>query len=227
MAPKVKKEEVSTSKGRIKFRYTDPDRTMEFTIENMAGEGVREALHSLGSAIAGRALEEPKRLRHVGAPTSAAETTDDDEIEDTEPADSVDPREDSEGEEFEPAPPKLKRVAKPKAPKVLPSPVLTGAKSSLEDFMKKKNPEDMMDKYAVVAVWYKEEFQVTEISIDHIFTAFKHLGIESQLPTDIAKPLQNLVHGRKWFEAGKDKGTYTINWIGESEVGKMGVVKAS
>ena len=53
----------------------------------------------------------------------------------------------------------------PKAPKLLSTPKLTAATLSLEDFMKQKNPTEIMDKYAVVGVWYKEQFQISELAI--------------------------------------------------------------
>ena len=114
---------------------------------------------------------------------------------------------------------------KPKAPKVLTDYNLSEANLSLADFMKQKNPTDMMDKCAVVAVWYKEQFNITDIDISRIYTAFKHLGIESQLPTDVLTPLKNLTYlkSRGWFEKvdGK-KNTFRIIWIGEDAVSKMG-----
>ena len=113
-------------------------------------------------------------------------------------------------------------VIKPKAPKLLTTPNLTEAQVSLTDFLKQKNVTEMMDKYSVVAVWYKEQFQIVDINIDRIFTAFKVLGQESQLPTDIEKPLKNLTYVKKWFEKAKAPNTYNIIWLGESEVGKMG-----
>jgi hypothetical protein len=118
---------------------------------------------------------------------------------------------------------KPKRVIKPKGPKLLSTPNLTEASVALADFIKQKNPTDMMDKYAVVAVWYKEQFNIEDMDIDRIFSAFKLLGVESQLPTDVSKPLKNLTYNRKWFDKHKTKPSiFTLNWIGESEVGKMG-----
>jgi hypothetical protein len=119
-------------------------------------------------------------------------------------------------------------VERQKRPRKLPRPVflkdlnLTQAKVPLSEFMKQKNLTDMMDKYAVVAVWLKEQFGIAEISIDHIFTAFMHLGWESQFPTEVGKPLSNLTYNRHWFEKGEAKNSFAIVWLGESEVGKMG-----
>jgi hypothetical protein len=46
----------------------------------------------------------------------------------------------------------------------------------------------------------------------------------SQLPTDIEKPLQNMTYSKtkKWFDKAAGAGNYSINWVGESAVAKMG-----
>jgi hypothetical protein len=133
---------------------------------------------------------------------------------------------DTESEDYGEGPtPKQKKAPRvPKAPKLLNTPNLTEAKVSLELFMKQKGASDMKDKYAVVAVWYKQQFQITEINIDRIFSAFSLLGQASQLPTEVEKPLKNMTYTKtkKWFDKAGSAGTYSINWIGESEVGKMG-----
>jgi hypothetical protein len=231
---KVRKEESQTNgtgKGRIKFRYTDPDRTLDFSMENVAGESVTEGLRSLANALAGQTIVGERRL-HKPKPELAAPAIISEEVEKPEPdepqaelleTETVE-QESAEADSTE----KPKRVVKPKAPKLLSTPKLTDAKVQLADFMAEKNPTDMMDKYAVVAVWYKEQFAITEITIDHIFTAFKYLGLESKLPTDVAKPLNNLCYGRKWFDKSKTTAnTFVINWVGESEVGKMGMAAKS
>jgi hypothetical protein len=227
-----RKEETETNptgKGKIKFRYTDQDKTLDFSMENVTDQAVAEGLRSLGNALAGRTIVgEGRRLpkpkpQELGAAPAGENGDQEVETPAHELAEEVEELEPT-GEEIENGhePSKPRRVAKPKAPKLLSNLKLTDAKVSLADFMSEKKPDPMWDKYAVVAVWYKEQFQITEISIDHIFTAFKHLGWDSQLPTSIVTPLKNLTHNRKWFDVGKEKGTYAINWLGESEVGKMG-----
>jgi len=212
-------------KGRIKFRYTDSERTLDFTMENVAGDSVTEGLRSIANALAGRVITDGRRQgmakpKPLLAPSAIDEEhigTLEEEVPEDEEVQSAD-----ENEESSDGSPKPKRSTKIKAPKLLSDLNLTDANLPLADFVKQKNPADMMDKYSVIAVWLKEQFQITEVSIDHIFTAFKHLGIESQLPTNVVKPLKNLTHSRKWFEKGNATGTYSLNWLGESEVGKMG-----
>lgn len=224
-----RKEDSQTNgigKGRIKFRYTDTERTLDFSMENVSGDSVREGLRSLANALAGRTIlsEGADRLSKP-KPELAAPAVDPEEEAGT-PEQEVFAQEEIETAEEETQTgdeaPKSKKTAKFKAPALLSNLNLAQANVALAEFMKQKNPTAMWDKYAVVAVWLKQQFQITEISIDHIFTAFKHLGWESQLPTDISKPLKNLTYNRKWFGPGKDKGSYAINWLGEDSVGKMG-----
>jgi len=227
-----RKDEPQTNgngKGKIKFRYMDSERVVDFSVENMTGDSVTDGLHSIANALAGRTLPRggaPNPKRTLGGTTVNVEA----EVENPEQEEVLEQEEveTAEVDEAGDAPAKPKKVAKPKAPKLLPAPVLSEAKVTLADFIAQKGPTEMMDKYAVVAVWYKEQFQITEMNIDRIFTAFKHLGQESQLPTEIIKPLSNLTYNRKWFDKSKTPGNFTINWVGEDNVGKMkpGATKA-
>ncbi|MGA8429794.1 MAG: hypothetical protein WB729_08240 [Candidatus Sulfotelmatobacter sp.] len=228
------KEEPGTngsSKGKIKFRYMDSERVVDFSVENMTGDSVTDGLHSIANALAGRTLQrkaqpDPKRIA-AGGGTPAVDLEEEietPELEDQE-QEILEPEADDTGDGQTPKPKKTPKA--PKAPKMLKEPKLTEAKVSLEDFMKQKNATEMMDKYAIVAVWYKEQFEVTDINIDRIFTAFTVLGQVSQLPTDVEKPLKNMTYSKtkKWFDKAEAAGTYTLNWLGESEVGKMGAIK--
>lgn len=233
MAPKGRKDEPHSNgnaKGTFRFRYMDSNRQFEIQADNVAGEAILEGFQHVANTIAGRVLPaepaRPRLTKHSGV--GSTEILEDQEIleptlpfAEPAPAEPVDDREEEEETESTESTPK--KPVKFKAPTLLSGLNLSTATLPLADFMKQKNPDAMWDKYAVVAVWLKEQFKIADISIDHIFTAFKHLGWESQLPTDIAKPLKNLTYNRKWFDAGKDKGTYAINWLGESEVGKMNV----
>ncbi len=54
-----RKEETQTNgtgKGKIKFRYTDSERTLDFSMENVTADSVTEGLRSLANALAGRTI---------------------------------------------------------------------------------------------------------------------------------------------------------------------------
>lgn len=228
------KEETTNgnNKGKIKFRYMDSERVVDFSVENMTGESVTDGLHSIANALAGRTLPRsgvPKRTLSGGTPPVDLEEEVEDRVGETAEQEVLEPEIEESHEEETPKPKKTPKS--PKAPKLLNNPNLTEANVSLEDFMKQKivtDKADMMDKYAVVAVWYKEQFQITDINIDRIFSAFTLLGQASQLPTDVEKPLQNMTYTsktKKWFEKAEGAGNYSLNWVGESAVGKMGASK--
>ena len=118
-----------------------------------------------------------------------------------------------------------KRRPAPKAPRFLNELDLTKATVQLADFVREKNPEGDMDKYAVIAVWFKQHLNTEEVSIDHIFTAYKALGWQAQLPTDLSQTFRNLKSNKNWLDSGSTRGAYKINWNGEGSVNKMGAVK--
>jgi hypothetical protein len=118
-----------------------------------------------------------------------------------------------------------KRRPAPRAPKFLSDLDLTKATVQLGDFVQEKNPSGDMDRYAVIAVWFKQYFNLEEISIDEIFTAYKVLGWQAQLPDDPSQTFRNLKSNKNWFDSGSKRGTYKINWNGESAVNKMGAAK--
>ena len=109
----------------------------------------------------------------------------------------------------------------PKAPVFLSNVDLTASKVPLEDFVKEKDASDMFSRYIVVIFWFKEYLSIEEVTIDHIFTAFKHLGWQSLMPGDPAQPFREIKFRKNWLDKGS-KGAYKINWNGINYVNKMG-----
>jgi hypothetical protein len=99
---------------------------------------------------------------------------------------------------------------------------LAAADITLEDYVGKKDPKDTQEKYIVIAEWFKEHLATEEITTDHIFTAYKHLGWQSQLPPDPAQPLRDLKYKKHWLDSGATRGSYRVNWSGTNWVNKMG-----
>jgi len=236
MTTKSRKDESQSNghgKGTFRFRYMDSNRQFEVSADNVDGENLLEGFRHVANAISGRtiAAPAPKLLKTPAvASTEVVEDKDEEVVQSGTlefPETPTDERQEEEEEtEVLEATPKPRR--KPKAPKVLTDINLTTAKVSLADFMQQKgNPAEMMDKYSVVTVWYKHGFSITEMTIDRIFTAFKHLGWESQLPTDVEKPLKNLTYQKQWFQKAAGPGAYEIIWTGEDAVNKMGAKAAA
>lgn len=230
MAPKGRKDESSTNghgKGTFRFRYMDSNRQFEVEADNVSGESLLEGFRNVANAITGRTAAATKLLKTPGG--APAEVLDRKEEEETlnqplpfPPAEPVDEREENEEqEEVETSSVKRQRHA-PRAPKFLDELNLTTAKVSIEDFVREKSPDNDLDKYIVIAVWYKQHFNTEEISIDHIFTAYDKLSWRAQMPApDPSQTLRNLKNNKNWLVRGSKNGLFKVNWNGEDAVNKM------
>jgi hypothetical protein len=227
MAGKGKNDPESTDKkkGTFRFRYLDDNRQFEVSADNVSSESLLEGFRQVAGAIVGRMqAAEPRRLPKNTNGGKPAEVVDDKEEETIEagtlpfPAPTTIPEEESEEEETETT---RRTRSAPRAPKFLDDLNLTTATKPLEEFVKEKNPDNDLDKYAVIAVWYKQHFSTEEFTIDHIFTAYRVLGWTAQLPgPDPSQTLRNLKNNKHWLTS-PSKGVFKINWHCEDAVNKM------
>ena len=217
--------------GTFRFRYMDSNRQFEVQADNVSGENLLEGFRHVANAITGRniaAAPAPKLLKTTAAAVGAS-------------AEVVDPKENQEEFEFEQETPSAPEVGvddaeaptdgagrtqkprrAPRAPEFLNELNLTTAKVSLKDFVNEKDPDSDVNKYAVIAVWYKQHLNIEEISIDHIFTAYDVLGWRAQLPgPDPSQTLRNLKNVKNWLTPGSKKGFFKVNWHCEDAVNKM------
>ena len=95
-----------------------------------------------------------------------------------------------------------KRRPAPKAPKFLGELDLTKTSVQLRDFVEEKQPRGDMDRFAVIAAWFKQHLNIVELSIDHIFTSYKALGWQAELPDDLGQTFRNLKSNKNWFDSG-------------------------
>jgi hypothetical protein len=116
----------------------------------------------------------------------------------------------------------IKRVApsrprKYRSPKVLSDVDLSTAPSWTE-FVASHNPSSILDKYLMVAAWFKEHRGINAITADHVYTCFRtanwSVGIE-----DFGQPLRRLRADQ--LMGGDAKGGFVINHIGLNDVNKM------
>ncbi len=227
MVTRRKDEPSANGAGKIKFRYTDSERTLDFSMENVVSDSVTEGLRSIANALAGhriavkpgRALP-PKSSSPAEHEEAIIETAELEEVGET--ADQPAEEEATTGNGSE----RPRRRPAPRAPKFLSDLNLTTASVPLADFVKEKNPEGDMDKYAVIAAWFKDHFNTDEINVDHIFTAYRALGWQAQMPPDPSQTFRNLKNNKNWFDSGSKRGDYKINWNGADAVNKMGAAGA-
>lgn len=90
----------------------------------------------------------------------------------------------------------------------------TGKVMPLKEFVAQKKPSENSDyeRFATIAVWYKENHNVEDVNADRIYTAYRFLGWVP--PTDPAQVLRNLKANKKWFDKGDSRGGYKINMLG-------------
>ncbi|HZO94771.1 MAG TPA: hypothetical protein VFB22_13590 [Candidatus Baltobacteraceae bacterium] len=95
-----------------------------------------------------------------------------------------------------------------------------GKTKSLQDYMDQYNFEDKtLRKYLGIAGWFKEQGPVEDITVDHVYTAYRSLGW-TDLPDNPAQPLSDAANQRsmKWLSAGEKSGSYHINHVGEKKL---------
>jgi hypothetical protein len=188
--------------------------------ENVVMEGIRaftQAMEKSGAALAPAVVRPALNPgdKKTGAAVieqeldeTAIETQDENlatEIEDEEETDSG-----SNG--TKPA----RRV--PKTPEVKNDIDFNAGKISLKDFLAQKNPSNDYERYATLAVWYKENHQQEEVNDDRIYTAYRFMDWIP--PNNVAQVLRELKSNpsKKWFDKGTGKGAYKINIIGMNKV---------
>jgi hypothetical protein len=112
---------------------------------------------------------------------------------------------------------RAKRV--PKTPPLLRDFDQNSGNVSLKDFVKQKNPSTTIEKYLVIAGWFKDQLGVDEITTSHIFTCFPLMGWVP--PDDMAQTFRNIKKIHHYFENGSKNGQWKISIIGLNELAKM------
>lgn len=217
------------SGGRVKFRYSDADRYMDFEMDG-ATDALADGLRSLANALSQTsAAPRPVRtLNPVRSTSAAAEPASPQEelpfSNAADPGESTEaevPREATEGPIADVD--RARRRYAPRTPNILSDVDLASGQMPLKTFAEQKSPSETLDRYAVIAAWFKAHRNLDEVTADHMYTCFKFLGWPS--PDDVGQPLRDLKSKKRWFDKGTGKGGYKINIIGMNAVDKMNDAK--
>ena len=111
--------------------------------------------------------------------------------------------------------PRKRRI--PRTPDVLELDLKSGS-ISFEDFAIEKAPKSDAEKYLLIAYWLKENLEITQIGIGHIYTCFRAMKWKVQV--DIGQPLRTAKKVGTFRSVSH--GEYEITHIGIGEVEKMG-----
>ncbi len=99
----------------------------------------------------------------------------------------------------------------PRQPKILELNFKAGT-VPLRTYLEQKNPPSHSRKCLLIAACLKANLSIDDITMDHIYTAYRHMGWTS--PKDITSPVRSMKKQNGWFNKGKEEGSYAINHIG-------------
>jgi hypothetical protein len=203
------RDEKPTDKGRVKVRV------IEFELDG-SNQTLRESIRDIVGAI-GKSQMVVKQTpagaltNGSGKASSGFETTHDEDTPD-DASDNVIQDVDSEDEHQRPS----RRRSPPRTPKIITLD-LTSQSTPLVDFCNKLAVESNNERSLAVVYWLKHFGVTTEVSMDHIHTAFRQMKWNT--PTDATGPLR-LMKGVKYgyIGGGKQPGTYAITHVGENHI---------
>jgi len=205
MAKKIQSGEQASVKVRI----------IDFEMSG-SDESLRESLQTLAAALGrGQAMQVARALPpRQGRPVATIDGTVNEEVveeEDETPEDTVVPR----------AARRAPSQRKPTSVSVLPDINFSDVTPTLKDFYQQKHPDSDLSRYLVVAYWYKHHRGINDLTVDHIHTAFRALGVGT--PRNAIQPVRDLRNARNGkLTAGSSKGTFAIHHLGETAVEQMG-----
>jgi hypothetical protein len=200
-----KREEAKPAKSKMTF--------IMFQLDG-GDETLQQSFRTIGQALQ-NSFQHAKALPNRAAQPTGALPEQEVEAELVEP----DNQEETNGQEpSTPAKPRPRSV--PKSPEVLNLDLNSGT-PPLKEFLAQKNPGDMDSKrYLAIAYWFKNSFNTPEVTVNHIHTAYRHMGW--QTPKDAGIPLRDLKNKNQWLGKGSSTGSYIINHVGENQVMEMG-----
>lgn len=217
-APKLDAKRSSMAKeNRAKVRMT----VIHFETES-ENATLQENIKSIAQTLA-RALTPPARPASTllppllnGAKRSSEPVIEEEENDDLE---SLEP--DPFVTSTTPASPKNGSARQYRTPQPIEIDLLSGP-MPLKAFLEKANPEGDVKRFLAIAYWLKEYRKIEEVSMDHAYTCYRHMGAGWNVPSDTAKPFRSMktkTYG--WMKAGSNRGFFAINHLGENEARKM------
>lgn len=167
-------------------------------------------LSQVTQAIQNALQPRPAPVRVIQAPVNGALTDASSTVLDEEIGVEID--------ELPSEPVKPRRTSKPrvaKTPTVLDD-IDAASAPSLKDFVAEFELSSTVDKYLVIALWFRDARSLPAITVDHVYTCFKLLGW-STTSNDFSKPLRNL-RDEQSFKGGSREGfSLTLPGAGKIE----------
>lgn len=199
----ARNDDRSSDKGKVKVRV------IEFEMEGSNStlqESIRNIVGAIGKA---QTVVRAPAASALSGPSRSPATAEHDAA-DAEEAEIVEPEEETSETEITPRV-RSKSSSKPRTPKIVQV-ELRGGDVPLRTFLAKA-PDTVDKRYILIAYWYKTYRQVSEVSLDHIYTAYKEMTW-TNFPKDVGQPLRAM-KTEGWFDKGSGGGAYTLNHMGD------------
>lgn len=88
----------------------------------------------------------------------------------------------------------------------------------LATFLEEKKPKNRAERYLAIAYWFKHHRDTPTVTVEHIYTGYRKMGWTIDIP-DMTQVFRELKRAAKGATA---KGAFTINYLGEDAVNKLG-----
>jgi hypothetical protein len=114
---------------------------------------------------------------------------------------------------------KPKRESKPRSyptPKVLDLDLTSDP--SFESYIANKTPKTDVDRFLIIAAWFKENRQTESITANHVYTCYRSVKWPTAIE-DFSSPLRGLKKSQ--LMTSKGTGLYAINHLGIAKVEKL------
>lgn len=123
-------------------------------------------------------------------------------------------------DDLEAAPPPRQKSPRNSKPRVAKTPnvlddIDVSSDPSLKDFVAQFDVSTAVDKYLVIALWFRDARATPTITADHVYTCFKLLGWSTS-SNDFAKPMRNL-RDEQSFKGGQREG-YSLTLPGAGKI---------
>lgn len=209
----------------------DKEGKIQFVFVNVEGDQatLQEALRQVGGVLnRGMNPQQPRTLITIPVPKNLSEGSQNgsengdsaEQVYEVKFDDAQDTSVENNGNTSSVKNDKTKRERKaPPTPALLKDFDHNDAEITLENFAKQKNTSTQVNKYLIVAAWFKRYKEVDEISPSHIYTCFQLM--KWQTPNDMGQPFRDMKKNSSYFENGSKNNIWKITIIGLNEVDKM------
>jgi len=116
--------------------------------------------------------------------------------------------------------PKKERKAPP-TPAILKDFDPNDGSPSFLEYVKTKNTSTQINKYLVIAAWFKKHGETEEIGPSHIYTCFQLMKWDA--PDDMGQPFRNMKKNDSYVDNGTKKNLWKITIVGLNEVDRLDI----